>query len=63
MPDLHDQFHAAAEEYANRLAAEREARENPRKTTANNAAAFAEHLEQQLEEQRANGMRIDTTNL
>lgn len=63
MSDIHDQFHAAAEEYANRLAAKREAESNPGKTTANNAAAFAEHLEQQLNEQRANGMRLDTSNL
>ena len=45
MSDLHDQFHAAAEEFANRLAAEREARENPRKTTAENGDKFAAHME------------------
>ena len=63
MSDLHDQFHAAAEEYANRLAAKREAESNPGKTTRDNADAFANYIEQQLNEQRANGTRIDTTNL
>lgn len=63
MPDLHDEFKAAAEEYANRLAAERERKENPHKTHRSNADAFAEHLTQQLEEQRINGTRINIHNL
>lgn len=63
MTDIHDEFRAAAEEYANRIAAKREAESNPGKTTRDNADAFANYIEQQLEEQRANGTRIDTTNL
>lgn len=63
MSDINEAFRDAAEVYAQRLRDERERRESPRKNTDNNAAAFAEHLEQQLNEQRANGMRLDTTNL
>lgn len=63
MTDIHDEFRAAAEEYANRLAAKREAENNPAKTRRDNADAFKEHIEQQLAEQRANGMRLDTNNL
>lgn len=63
MTDIHDEFRAAAEEYANRIAAKREAENNPGKTTADNGQRFAKHIEQQLNEQRANGTRIDTTNL
>ena len=63
MTDLHGQISAAAEEYANRLAAKREAANNPAKTRRDNADAFKEHIEQQLNEQRANGTRIDITNL
>lgn len=61
--DIHDEFRAAAEEYANRIAAKREAENNPAKTRRDNADAFAKHIEQQINEQRANGTRIDTTNL
>lgn len=63
MNDIQQQFRAAAEEYANRLAAKREAENNPAKTRRDNADAFKEHIEQQLAEQRANGMRLDTNNL
>jgi len=63
MTDLHEEFRAAAEEYANRIAAKREAESNPGKTTRDNANAFKEHIEQQLAEQRANGTRLDITNL
>lgn len=63
MNTLNDDFKAAAEEYANRIAAKREAENNPAKTRRDNADAFKEHIEQQLAEQRATGMRIDITNL
>ena len=63
MPDLHDDFRAAAEEYANRLAAKREAENNPAKTRRDNADAFKEHIEQQIAEQRANGTRININNI
>lgn len=63
MSDIHDAFKAAGEEAAARIRAQREAKENPHKTHGDTAQAFAEHLEQQLNEQRANGMRLDTTNL
>ena len=63
MPDLHDDFRAAAEEYANRLAAKREAENNPGKTTTDNGQRFADHLQAKIEEQRANGTRININNL
>lgn len=63
MTDLHDQFRAAAEEYANRIAAKREAENSPGKTTADNGQRFAKHIEQQLNEQRANGTRLDLNTL
>ncbi|MCT1437166.1 hypothetical protein [Brachybacterium paraconglomeratum] len=63
MPDLHHDFRAAAEEYANRIAAKREAENNPAKTRRDNADAFSNYIEQQINEQRANGARLDITNL
>ena len=54
--DINEQFHAAAEEYANRLAAKREAAENPGKTRRDNADAFAEHLEAILAQQSNNNI-------
>ena len=56
MPDLHDDFRAAAEEYTQRLRDERERRENPRKNTAENADAFAEHAEALLAQQSNNNI-------
>lgn len=61
--DIRQQFAAAAEEYANRLAAKREAANNPAKTRRDNAEKFANYIEQQINEQRANGMRLDINNL
>ena len=63
MNTIHDEFRAAAEEYANRLAAKREAANNPAKTRRDNADAFKEHIEQQIAEQRANGTRININNI
>lgn len=45
MPDLHDDFRAAAEEYTQRLRDDRERRNNPGKSSRDNADAFAEHAE------------------
>lgn len=56
MPDLHDDFRAAAEEYANRIAAKREAENNPAKTRRDNADAFAEHAEALLAQQSNNNI-------
>src|SRR5699024_3629384 len=61
--DISQEFRAATEEYANRLAAKREAENNPAKTRRDNADAFKEHIEQQLAEQRANGTRININTL
>lgn len=63
MNDINEAFRDAAEVYAQRLREAREAKENPRKITKNNAGLFAQHLTDQLNEQRANGMRLDTNNL
>lgn len=63
MNTIHDEFRAAAEEYANRIAAKREAENNPAKTRRDNANAFKEHIEQQIAEQRANGTRLDINNI
>lgn len=52
MPDLHDDFRAAAHIYSDRLKAEKEARENPRKTTAENGDKFAAHMESILAARR-----------
>lgn len=61
--DIRQQFAAAAEEYAQRLRDERERRENPGKARTDAADKFAAHLEQQINEQRANGMRLTLENL
>ena len=61
--DIRQEFAAAAEEYANRLAAKREAAKNPAKTRRDNADAFANYIEQQINEQSANGTRLDINNL
>ena len=63
MTDIHDEFKAAAEIRAQQIRDAREAKQDPVKTTRDNADAFAEHLDQQLNEQRANGTRIEITNL
>ena len=63
MTDIHDEFRAAAEEYANRIAAKREAENNPAKTRRDNADAFANYVEQQINEQSANGTRLDINTL
>ena len=60
--DIRQEFRAAAEEYANRLAAKREAESNPRKTTRDNADAFAEHLEAILAQQREESSIADLLN-
>lgn len=52
MNDINEALRDAAEVYANRLAAKREARENPRKATAENGDKFAAHIEQQLQARR-----------
>ena len=63
MPDLHDDFRAAAEEYTQRLRGDRERRNNPGKSSRDNADAFANYIEQQINEQRANGTRLDLNTL
>ena len=63
MNTLNDDFKAAAEEYANRIAAKREAENNPAKTRRDNADAFSNYIEQQINEQSANGMRLDIATL
>lgn len=63
MPDLHDDFRAAAEEYTQRLRDDHERRNNPRKTTTENGQKFAAHIEQQINEQRADGTRLDINTL
>ena len=63
MPDLHDDFRAAAEEYTQRLRDDRERRNNPGKSSRDNADAFANYIEQQINEQRANGTRLDLNTL
>ena len=52
MSDINEALKAAAHIYSDRLKAEKEARENPRKTRRDNADAFAEHLEQQMQARR-----------
>lgn len=52
MSDINEAFKAAGQIRAQQIRDERERRENPRKNTDNNAAAFAEHLEAQLAQQR-----------
>ena len=63
MPDLHDEFKAAGIEYAQRLRDDRERRENPGKARTDAADKFAAHIEQQINEQRASGMRLTLDNL
>lgn len=63
MTDIHTEFKAAAEIRAQQIRDAREAKQDPDKTTRDNADAFANYIEQQINEQRANGTRIDTTNL
>ena len=63
MNTLNDEFKAGAEQYAARLRADRERRENHGKTTADNGQRFADHLQAKIEEQRANGTRININNL
>ena len=52
MPDLHDDFRAAAGEYTQRLRGDHERRENPRKATAENGDKFAAHMESILAARR-----------
>lgn len=52
MPDLHDEFKAAAEIRAQQIRDAREAKQDPGKTTRDNGNAFAEHV-QALITQRA----------
>lgn len=47
MNNIHDDFKAAAEEYAQRLRDDKERRNNPNSST-DNAQMFAEHLEAAL---------------
>ena len=61
--DIRQEFAAAAHIYSDRLKAEKEARENPGKTRRDNADAFSNYIEQQINEQSANGTRLDITNL
>ena len=63
MPDLLDEFRGAAEEYAQRLRDDRERRNNPGKSSRDNADAFAHYIEQQINEQRADGTRLDINTL
>lgn len=63
MTDIHDEFRAAAHIYSDRLKAEKEARENPGKSSRDNADAFANYIEQQINEQRAEGTRLDINTL
>ena len=45
MSDINEAFKAAGQIRAQQIRDERERRENPRKTTAENGNAFAEHVE------------------
>ena len=52
MSDIHEEFKAGAEAYAQRLREDRERRDNPRKSRADNADAFTAHVESILAARR-----------
>lgn len=62
MNDLNEAFKDAAQVYADRLKAQKEAAENKRKTTAANGTAFEEHIQKLLAKQREESSIADLLN-
>lgn len=61
MSDINEALRDAAEVYAQRLRDERERRENPRKATAANGAAFAALMQARLDQLDADSGIADIT--